>query len=291
MQAVITHAGGVQAGIESEDAQREIDLCPASVESVVGRSQQRTAIERLEVYGNAYYARLLACLRELFPVLVHALGENVFDQFALDYLQHYPSRSYTLGRLADNFVAFLEETRPDWKEDEQAGDAAQAPDWPDFLIDLARLEWNIDQVFDGPGLEGQQRLSPSQLANIDPAVWPQARLVPAPCLRLLRFQYPVNDYFTAVRAGDDPSLPGAAPQWVALTRRDYIVRRVELSQRQFELLDRLCSGAAVEEAITRVADEIDDRELDAFAQSLTAWFRTWAAADFFHRVDLPQSTA
>ena len=40
---------------------------------------------------------------EEFPVLKHALGEEVFDAFAVGYLQQYPSRSYTLFQLAANF--------------------------------------------------------------------------------------------------------------------------------------------------------------------------------------------
>ena len=44
------------------------------------RSQALTALERLAIYGHAYYARLLECLREEFPVLKHALGEELFDE-------------------------------------------------------------------------------------------------------------------------------------------------------------------------------------------------------------------
>jgi hypothetical protein len=59
-------------------------------------------MDRLAIYGTAYYARLLECLLEEFPVLVHALGEELFDAFAVGYLQKYPSRSYTLNDLATN---------------------------------------------------------------------------------------------------------------------------------------------------------------------------------------------
>ena len=76
------------------------------------RSKRRTSVERLEVYANAYYARLLECLRDEFPALLHAVGEEVFDGLAFGYLQAYPSTSYTLSNLSRNFARFLEETRP-----------------------------------------------------------------------------------------------------------------------------------------------------------------------------------
>src|SRR5260221_14393035 len=132
MQATIMHPVGVAEGAASEPARSQIDVGPDGLETVVTRSRAQTALERLEVYSHAYYARLLECLREEFPVLKHALGEEVFDAFAVGYLQQYPSRSYTLFRLSENFPRYLAETRPD-------GNGAYA-DWPDFLIDLATLE-------------------------------------------------------------------------------------------------------------------------------------------------------
>ena len=49
-------------------------------------------------------------------------------------------------------------------------------------------------------------------------------------------QFPVNSHYSAIRRNEEPALPEAAESYVALTRRDYIVRRYELSRRQFLLL-------------------------------------------------------
>src|SRR5262245_9550410 len=110
MQAAIMHPGGVDEGIVSAEARGHIDVGPDQAEIVLTRSRALTALERLAVYGHAYYARLLECLREEFPVLKHALGEEVFAAFAFGYLQHYPSRSYTLFQLGSNFPRYLAET-------------------------------------------------------------------------------------------------------------------------------------------------------------------------------------
>src|SRR5260370_25598234 len=113
MQAAIMHPVGVAQGIASAEARRHIDVGPDEAESVVTRSKALTALERLAIYGYAYYARLLECLGDEFPVLKHALGEELFDAFAAEYLEQYPSRSYTLFHLGLNFPRFLAETRPD----------------------------------------------------------------------------------------------------------------------------------------------------------------------------------
>ncbi len=107
MQAALMHPVGIAEGIASAEARSHIDVGPHEAESVVTRSRALTALERLAIYGYAYYARLLECLREEFPVLKHALGEELFDAFAAEYLQQYPSRSYTLFQLGSNFPRFV----------------------------------------------------------------------------------------------------------------------------------------------------------------------------------------
>lgn len=281
LQAVITHPDGVAEGVASDGARGEIDVAPQEVEQVITRSQALTSIERLEIYGSAYYARLLECLRESFPVLAHAVGREAFDQFAFGYLQSYPSTSYTLGKLGARFAEYLEATRPD-RAEADAGEIG----WPDLLIDLARLEWEIGEVFDGPGVEREPVLDPAVLQAIPPERWPAARLVTVPCLRLLAFRFNVNDYFTAVRAEQEPEMPAPEPTYLALTRINYVVWRIALSAPQFTLLTALAAGEMVGGAIEALA--ADSRsDVDRLAQELPRWFQDWAEARLFRAVDLP----
>jgi hypothetical protein len=271
------HPLGIAEGIASSDARGHIDAGPDQAETVISRSLALTAIERLAIYGHAYYARLLECLREEFPALRHALGEEVFDAFGVAYLEQYPSRSYTLFQLGANFPRFLAETRPD----REGGSAAS---WPDFLIDLARLELTFSAVFDGPGVESEALLDPAQLRLISPERLLEARLVGVPCLRLLALHYPVHRYFTSVRRNEEPDLPEPAETFLAVTRRRYVVRHFELSRPAYELLSALLAGEPLGQAIAR-AIESAGADLDGLAESLRTWFHDWAAQGFFRAVD------
>jgi hypothetical protein len=276
-QAVVTHPEGVEGGAESEEAQRLIRLRQGELEAVIRRSKSLTAAERMAIYANAYYARLLECLEAFFPVLKSALGEEVFASFAFEYLQRYPSKSYTLDRLGESFARFLDETRP----------GPEAGGWPDFLIDLATLEWNIHQVFDGPGVEFQPLLTAEALQAFPVERFAESRLVPVPCLRLLAFRYPVNAYYTAARTaeeGEEVPIPDPEPERVALSRRDFVVRRYPLDPPQYALLEKILAGATVGEAIATAADAsgLDD---DALAAGLQSWFRLWVAEGFFQAIN------
>jgi hypothetical protein len=314
MQAVITHPGGVAAGIDSEAANAQIPLAAADIEQVIEPSKSLGSIERLGVYANAYYARLLECLREVFPVVNQTMGEAIFNHFALSYLQKYPSQSYTLGKLGERFAQFLEETRPSEPDATAnnvaaAADAGLAADWPRFVVDLATLEWTVGEVYDGPGMEKRPALSADDLAKIPTDQWPRAKIELAPCVRLLQFRFPVNDYYARMRelardddeddlartqgdARDDQEIAIPEPEvtFLALSRRDYVVWRYPLSRAQFALLSALSRGETVETAIAAAsaASELgdDERGDDEFAAALHRWFANWTEDQFFAGVSV-----
>jgi len=295
-QTVITHADGVDSGASSQDAQQLIQLSPGQLEKVVTRSRALTAAERLAIYANAYHTRLLECLGEVYPVLKRTLGDEAFEVFAFGYLQEYPPRSYTLNDLGRSFPYYLEKTRPqaDSQENDPSGagsSAEEADDWPEFLIDLARLEWAIYEVFDGPGVEGQPLTSADALLNVPPERWAEVQLEMVPCLQLLAARFPVNDYCTSLRQareGESVPLPLAQASFVALTRRDYVVRRYNLSETEFELLRALQRGLPLGQGIEH-ALQASNEELKQLAEDLKLWFRNWTAEGFFRALRAPES--
>jgi hypothetical protein len=320
-QTVVTHAEGVEAGACSEEAQRLIQLAPGELERVITRSRALTAAERLAIYANAYHTRLLECLGEVFPMLKRTLGEDGFDGLAFGYLQEYPSRSYTLNELGRHFPQYLEQSRPAPEDAQSAVFDPSAPEdaaklqewnerspppqpsppgeretpmenWPDFLIDLARLEWAIYEVFDGPGIEGRDPLAANQLLAIPPERWEGAKLAPVVCLQLLATRFPVNDYYTALRrakaADAVPIIPSAEESFVALTRRNFVVRRYNLSRVEFELLRALQADHPIGEAIASIAPA-PGIEFDQLAAQLQLWFRNWTAEGFFQSVSIDPS--
>src|SRR5262245_51142626 len=76
---------------------------PEDVERVIGASAQQSPVERLRVYQRGYVLRLLESMRAKYPALRHALGPDLFDGFACDFLQAYRSRTYSLLALDERF--------------------------------------------------------------------------------------------------------------------------------------------------------------------------------------------
>ncbi len=225
-------------------------------------------------------------------MLKRTLGEDGFNALAFGYLQIYPSRSYTLNELGRHFPSYLDQTRPTEEmadntvPGEEVADATFQPNWAEFLIDLARLEWGIYEVFDGEGAEGKVLLTADQVLAIPPERWAESRLTPVPCLQVLATRFPVNDYYTALRrqaVDESIPIPSEARSFVALTRRNFIVRRYSLCQAEFELLLALKSGRTVGQALEAMlaSTKMDPAELP---QKLKLWFRNWTAEGFFESI-------
>ena len=275
MQSVIMNRAGVIDGVMSADARAHIDVSPAEIETVIERSSHQTSVERLEIYAGAYYARLLECLQAEYPIMAKAMGTELFDEFAVEYLERYPSHSYTLNDLGANFPKFLAETRPTSPEEDNS--------WLDFLVDLAKLEWCFAEVFDGPGAENQRLLGLNQLKGLDADTWAEVRLTAVPCLRILRLDFPVQVYYRAIRDGDEAVPPEREPTWLAISRRNFVVRHHALTPTEAEILGAILAGATVGDAIRQSTSPAD---FDAFAEDLRRWFHEWTAEGFFLSVAL-----
>lgn len=297
-QAVISDPGGVTAGLQSASARSRLLVAPHELETWVCPSRSLSSLERLAIYSNAYFARLLECLRAEFPLLAVAAGREAFDALAIGFLVAHPSRSYTLNRLGASLPNYLAETRP--ARDGAADDVSEAPDWADLLVDLAQLEWAINEVFDGPGSERRPRNlhDERQLLGSGSGL---VRVVTCPSLRLLTFRFPLHDYFSQLKLAssqgdvaptdDHPQEivpPVAGRSHLALVRRDYVVWRYPLSAAQFALLTELQSGRPLAEAIETALESLpagaDEAPLEA---RLERWFHDWTEAGFLVEVSLP----
>jgi hypothetical protein len=281
MQSVITHRGGVTEGVGSPEARRHLDVTLDDLESVIRRSRSLSSADRLEIYVNAYYARLMECLDEEFAVTRYALGDELFGAVSFGYLQSYPSRSYTLGQLGASFPRYLAESRLH----AAAAPADAGANWPDFVIELATLERSLYEVYDGPGTERGGTLNPAELGNIPPGAWGQLRLTLAPSLRLHEFDHAVHEYWAARKDGGEPAPCGPRSTKLAINRRDYVVERCELSDAEFALLTEIARGASLAEAIAVALASVAEPEL--VESQIGAWFARWAGEGYFSEFSDP----
>lgn len=241
----------------------------AQAEAVAARiapSPTLTAAERLAIYQRGYLARLRECMAGQFRTLRHALGEQLFGDFVAEYLRTYSSRSPTLSDLGDRFARFLEETRPDAAEPPE-----RREEWPDFMIELARYEWDIFLKFDAPGHEG------TPLA--DESV-PDDQLQLQPSLSLHRYRFPVDVYYHGVSSREDPAIPTRGVAHLAILRKEFQVGMFRLAPPQYACLQKVQDGAALPAALAATALE-EKVTPEMAAEAWARWRPHWISQGFF----------
>jgi len=240
----ISHPAGVVTG--AAEAAAHLQMEGGHIPQLINPSTTLTAAERLAIYHNAYYLRLMGVLEAEYPALKLALGDKLFSNFAQFYLQQNPSTSFTLYQLSANLPGFLRATVP--QENASEG-------WPDFIIDLARLERMFQEIYRGPGTEGKPIASLEAIKAYGEG-WDALVLQPVPCLKLMQSSFPVHHFLMAARSKTDMPLPEPSPTYLAVCRNSYHVKIHELTAVQYSILEKLLEGKTMGDAGITSIDEV-----------------------------------
>jgi hypothetical protein len=212
------------------------DFVPDLVEAIAASPELKPA-ERLKIYSDAYFLRLRDVLAEDFPRVARMLGQPEFERLVCDYLAADPSTEPSvrhLGRKVADFIRAREGT-------------------PAWLADLAALEWARVDAFDAPD---DQTLTLAQLAELDPARWPQMQMSAVRSLKLLDAKWPVHRLWLE----DEPA--GVEPCAICLRvwrRPDFQVLQTPMDAYESAAVAMLLKGSSFAE-ICQVFDALDEQE-------------------------------
>ena len=229
-----------------------------------------TALDRLEIYRRGYHARLIECLADDYPTLKLALGAEPFEELCRTYIERFPSQSPNLNFYGRRMAELC-----------SAGLSRSAVPRT-FCADLATLEWAIVEVIHAPSsppltLEGLQHVPADR--------WGEARLVANTALRLLRFDFPVNAYFQAVREGEKPSIPAPEASATVAYRSGPTIWRMDLTTPMFDVLSALIAGEPLEAALGRAEASLAHLEEQQIVERVMFWFREWVSSGLFVGVE------
>jgi len=141
---------------------------------------------RAQIYRNHLRITLTEALGATFPVAARLVGPDYFAAAARRFVAAHPPRQPVLAEYGAEFPAFLE----------------TLPDAPEYLGDVARLEWAVNRACHAPDLPA---LDAAGLESARPAALEDLRLLPHPAARLLVSPYPVH----RIREANRPEAGGS----------------------------------------------------------------------------------
>ncbi|HNC52463.1 MAG TPA: DNA-binding domain-containing protein [Accumulibacter sp.] len=206
------------------------------------------------IYLQAYRARLTAALRDNFPVLARALGDDAFADMADAYIDRQPSHFRSIrwfgGTLAD-FLAAAPEHLPH-----------------PALLDLARMDWAMRSAFDAADAE---LLTFDEVAALRPEHWLGLSFRLIPSVRLVDLRWRIEPTWKALNADSaaDSEEPEELPHTLLVWRRDldcYWRSADACEARVLHALTRLASFADCCLLIAESGDQQAARTAAAFVQ-------------------------
>lgn len=262
MQSIIMHPNGVEGAIHTDTTQKD----PATMdpEIVVLPSKQLKSLDRLSIYANMYFLRLIEVMSNEFPTVCHVLGVELFNDVVKDYVIRYPSTYYNLNRLGSKFPHYL------------YGEAQDIP-YQKFVASVACVERAMEDVFDERYVE---RISFEKIQNIPNDKWDEICLQINPALRLLELDYPVNGYMTAVRENRHMDIPAHEKTYIVIYRSNHQVWREDLDPIRYTLLCKLQGGDTLGMALEACVS-LSAVDVEKLSANLGNWFKEWASEEFF----------
>ena len=264
---------------------RDDGMGPESAEiaaEFIKPNDRLSAFERLQIYNQQYWWRLLGALQEDFRGVRAVLGAWRFDKLAEAYLASCPSRSWTLRDLGQRFPAYIE-NHPHLTLRQTR-----------LATDVARVEWARVVAFDG---EEKPVISPARIAKIPTD---RLQLGLQPYLSLLELAHPVDELLRRVKHKSIIALSNAVapastsrgarisvrrsatPVHLAVHRVAYSVYYKRLEPEAFHLLCALRDGATLDAACALAFAQ--SKELpEQSAAKLQEWFARWMEFGWFCR--------
>jgi hypothetical protein len=244
-------------------AARDPQAAPLS--SWIRAASEQAAIERLDVYANMYFFRLLGVLRDDYPDLVKLVGDDHFHNLATDYLAACPSQDPSIRHVGGRLADFL------------AGhDLAHR--FP-AAADLARLEWARGLAFDAADAG---ELAAGALAEVSADSWGALRFALPPSFRIASLAWPAHVLWQALERGEPPPALEPAPTEVLVWRRGFTVYHRPAGRDEAAALRRLAAGApfaAVCEDLAAARGD-GDAAVRAALRLLTTWLEQGLLSGF-----------
>lgn len=239
----------------------------------IAPSRTLQPIQRIQIYNQQYWWRLLNTLHDSFPLAVRLLGYFNFNQMiAFPYLIKYPPNHWSLNLLGNRLVKWCEEDYP--FENKQ------------LIKDALELDWAFAFSFTCGSLAP---LTPDQLKDSEDAeaIFNKTLYI-QPFISLFDHEYDLFNYrIDLLKQNADfwikhelPFLDRSERHYHVLYRnKDQDISWKKISYAEYFILSQFQKGISLD----HVCELLEDQEAidyEKAAESLQQWFHEWSQREW-----------
>ncbi len=222
--------------------------------------------QRIELYNQQYWWRLLSILHETFPLLTRLFGYHDFNQtIAFPYLQKYPPTHWSLNELGVNLSSWI-------TDNYHRSDKS-------LIKDAADIDWAYNRSFLAP----ENSPLTANLPNSDDiSKLLECKLYLQPSVTLFSYPYDLFNFRLEFLTqepeywieNDFPELH-KSQKWIVLFRnfRNDLIWE-EISESEYHLLLRFQKGDSIEDACQWLEEQKTEL-YTAAANNIHTWLQGW----------------
>jgi hypothetical protein len=214
--------------------------------------------ECMDIYLNAYFARLTEVLREHFCACKKIVGEESFMDICAEYILNHPSCEWNINRYGKSFPSMISSN-------------FVAEDFP-YIADLATLEWSKQILFHKKDDIG---LTPEEVQKIGMTENSKLKLVSS--IEIGTSVYNIPAIFTSTFDDDESQFPQnweEPTSWI-MYKNDYQVYLHTISMGESMLIRNLLNGNPLSEALKQYEANCEDADKkDEVVKDLFQWLST-----------------
>ncbi len=242
---------------------------PLEVEAArhIAASATLRPMQRIEIYNQQYWWRLLNALQETFPLMIPLIGYRRFNrEIAIPYLLKYPSIHWSVVLIGDRLVQ--------WMKEEYHGNDRE------LLINMATVDWAFNYSFI------VEEVPPLTTADMETETISSRVLHTQPHLALFKLdcdlfkfrqecQKHPNEYWTEHPL---PDLYSEQKTYFFVLYRNHHddISWKEISMLEYHLLSLFQNGTTIDQACEWLEQQEASLIQDA-EENLQKWFQEWTA--------------
>lgn len=158
------------------------------IENKIVDAPQISIKDRVEIYREGYYLRLIDILEREFSALRNLVGKEQFDALCHEYIDAYPSTYFSVRAYGKNMIEFL----------------SNRPNTDLLHVELARFEWPFGKVIDAPDAP---QLTVDDMAALPAEAWGTLRLEFHPSLQIVSLHYNTPEIWQALFNNNPEEFP------------------------------------------------------------------------------------
>ena len=239
MKDILTNPKGVEEALS--ESNQWIDIIT---------SDESSNVSRLDIYAEAYYARILEAFAIDFPITSFVLGEDQFAKLVAEYLKLHPSTENNLNNISKSIVLFINTYSKS-----------------SAIQDIVTMERLAIESFYSPI---EPSFDPQSLSALEESEWMKIKFNLNASLKLISSSWPLEVLWEKRHEMQNIAIQENEEQnYYVIERNSHHINLSKISKTQFMILQKIDKG----ERLSSFGDEVETGSEEEISVLFAAWIQ------------------